>query len=933
MANEPKLIDIGKIEKLAKALDARMKSSVSAEESRALTAETSLSIAIDEVRDMFDGKALKYLTQAEYDALPDEEKNSAEISYFITDAEDLSHVHDNMDFLNELSEAVFEGIDASIKLLQQNKLDVNVFNNEKESIMNNINNVIDDLNEECARADAAESSLQQKAQEIENMFDGRSLKYLTQVEYDALSDEEKNSIEISYFITDAEDLSHIHNNMEFLNDLSEAYLNNSYQKIIDDNLETNEKTVYGAINELNSNINNLNNTYQTIEDDSLNTEDKTIVGSINEVNNKIQIENNRAEAAESTLENFIQEVEDMFDGKSLKYLTQAEYDALSDEEKNSIEISYFITDAEDLSHVHSNMDFLDGLSDAYLDSNYQKIMDDNLNTTEKTIHGAINELKNEIDSLDNIYQKVEDTSLNTENKTIVEAINEIDSKVQVESNRSEAAELALENSILEVESMFDGKALKYLTQAEYNELSDEEKNSVEISYFITDAEDLSHSHNNIEFLDGLSEAFLDSNYQKIIDDNLNTTEKTICGAINELDEELNNLDNVYQTIEDDNLNTENKTISGAINEIDNEIKVENNRAEAAELALENSIQEVENMFDGKALKYLTQVEYDALSDEEKNSTEISYFITDATDLSHSHSNIEFLDDLSEAYLSSNYQKTIDDNLETTEKTICGAINELKNEIADLDNVYQKTEDDNLNTEDKTIVGSINEVNNKIQIENSRSEAAELTLKNSIQEVEFMFDGKSLKYLTQAEYNELSNEEKNSTEISYFITDTEDLSHIHDNIEFLNNLSEDYLSNFIEESSINAKTVNGYSIWAGTTAELEAIETRDPNTIYFEIDNDDTGEEVIQVDIVDGYLNLTTDKYQKTNMITGTELVFPEVTKFTEIHLYFDAENDMDLILPSNCKSRVSPNIESGNSYEIIATYNTIRWLVNIIVYS
>ena len=83
-------------------------------------------------------------------------------------------------------------------------------------------------------------------------------------------------------------------------------------------------------------------------------------------------------------------------------------------------------------------------------------------------------------------------------------------------------------------------------------------------------------------------------------------------------------------------------------------------------------------------------------------------------------------------------------------------------------------------------------------------------------------------------------------------------------------------------------LNGYSIWVGTTAELEAIEERDPKTLYFEIgDNTDTEEEVVQVDVVDGVLQLTADKYQKTNMIDGTEILFPSVDKFTEIHLYFN----------------------------------------------
>ena len=132
--------------------------------------------------------------------------------------------------------------------------------------------------------------------------------------------------------------------------------------------------------------------------------------------------------------------------------------------------------------------------------------------------------------------------------------------------------------------------------------------------------------------------------------------------------------------------------------------------------------------------------------------------------------------------------------------------------------------------------------------------------------------------------------------------------------------------------VDALTLNGYSLWVGTTEELEAITERDPNTLYFEID-DGTGEEVVQVDIVDGVLQLTDDKYQKTDMLDGTTIVFPTVSRFTEIHLYFTAESNMNINLPDDCKWRVEPNIEEGKSYEIVATYNTIEWLVNVIVYS
>ena len=57
----------------------------------------------------------------------------------------------------------------------------------------------------------------------------------------------------------------------------------------------------------------------------------------------------------------------------------------------------------------------------------EKIGDvNNLNTNSKTIIGAINEVKDDVDKKDlSAYQTVEDNNLLTTNKTIVEAINEV----------------------------------------------------------------------------------------------------------------------------------------------------------------------------------------------------------------------------------------------------------------------------------------------------------------------------------------------------------------------------------------------------------------------------------------------------------------------------------------------------------------------------
>ena len=100
----PKLTNKDHLDKLAKALDARAKASIKAsvaeESARAQEVETTLQGQIADTLDMFGGKAIRYITQAQYNQLSDEEKNDPTIAYFITDAEDLSHSHSNKNLLD-----------------------------------------------------------------------------------------------------------------------------------------------------------------------------------------------------------------------------------------------------------------------------------------------------------------------------------------------------------------------------------------------------------------------------------------------------------------------------------------------------------------------------------------------------------------------------------------------------------------------------------------------------------------------------------------------------------------------------------------------------------------------------------------------------------------------------------------------------------------
>lgn len=65
----------------------------------------------------------------------------------------------------------------------------------------------------------------------------------------------------------------------------------------------------------------------------------------------IQAEENRSLAAEQALLNKIDKVELMLGGRSIKYVLQEQFDALSEEEKNDPTITYFITNAEEIVYV------------------------------------------------------------------------------------------------------------------------------------------------------------------------------------------------------------------------------------------------------------------------------------------------------------------------------------------------------------------------------------------------------------------------------------------------------------------------------------------------------------------------------------------------------------------------------------------------------
>ena len=179
-----------------------------------------------------------------------------------------------------------------------------------------------------------------------------------------------------------------------------------------------------------------------------------------------------------------------------------------------------------------------------------------------------------------------------------------------------------------------------------------------------------------------------SDYQKIDEDTLTTNDKTIPGAINELDAEIGNTTHYEKddtntglivvadgTLTDNTTEIEEKDVLG-IATVGEYVKLVNatginkiledtdDRLDKIETVKNADFKQaiIDEILDGVQPKYVTQAEYDALSDTDKNNPKIEYHITDAPIVE--------------------YQLKTDDDLTTTDKTTTGAINELDAEIGD-----------------------------------------------------------------------------------------------------------------------------------------------------------------------------------------------------------------------------------------------------------
>ena len=158
--------------------------------------------------------------------------------------------------------------------------------------------------------------------------------------------------------------------------------------------------------------------------------------------------------------------------------------------------------------------------------------------------------------------------------------------------------------------------------------------SVDLSGYAT-KDELNSKANTSDIPTNTSELYNDSGFltsipsEYVTETEMNEAIANVSSGGSISQEEINTAVNNYLT--------EHPVSSGATAE--QAAQIETNKNDIADI--------INNKLDGKTFKFLTQAEYDALSESEKNNEIIEYHITDAIENSHTHTNKEVLDKMSE----------------------------------------------------------------------------------------------------------------------------------------------------------------------------------------------------------------------------------------------------------------------------------------------
>ncbi|UJB29385.1 hypothetical protein [Spiroplasma platyhelix] len=533
----------------------------------------------------------------------------------------------------------------------------------------------------------------------------------------------------------------------------------------DDGLNTTDKTVVGAINEIKSvndtqttNINqntaditeiktdyvkgsdlgNQLDIKQNKTDDGLNTTDKTVVGAINEIKSvndtqTTNINQNTTNISQNT--NDINQIKtDYVKSSDLGNELDTKQDKTDNElnttnktvvgainEIKSVNDTQTTNINQNTTNISQNTNDINQIKTDYVKGSdlgnqldiKQNKTDDGLNTTIKTVVGAINEIKSVNDTqTTNINQNTADiTEIKTDYVKSSDLGNELDTKQDKTDDGLNTTDKTVVGAINEIKSVNDTQTTNI------------NQNTADITEIKTDYVKGSDLGNQLDIK------------QNKTDDGLNTTDKTVVGAINEIksvnDTQTTNINqnttNISQNTNDINqIKTDYVKSSDLGNELDTKQDKTDNELNTTNKTVVGAINEIKSVNDTQT----TNINQNT-TNITQNTNDINQIKTDYVKSSDLGNELDTKQD-----------KT-DDGLNTTDKTVVGAINEIKsvndtqttninqnttnisqntNDINQIKTDYVKSSDlgneldtkqdktDNeLNTTNKTVVGAINEI--------------------------------------------------------------------------------------------------------------------------------------------------------------------------------------------------------------------------------
>lgn len=428
--------------------------------------------------------------------------------------------------------------------IQENATELNNLKTEVDTIHETVNTNTTEIGEVKVNVSTNTDGLKKaKTDIVQNTADISALQNKSSQIDTKLSDLEQSATALNNNLNTLS--STVANNTNSISTLNEQIQNiepfdktilNDYQKKVDNDLIGDDKNLISVVNK---NVNSINsvatdvntnkadianlktrvdniqpfdetklNQYQTKQDNALDTQSKQVITAINEVNSKSNTNTSQLNDLNTKVNNNTTEVTNL------------------SSEISTVKTNLQSTNSE-VSALKTQVDNIPSFDESKLDK-YQTIQSDSLTTTNKTIPTAINEInantnsnsteinsiKQQLDDIEpfdksvlNDYQTKVDTTLNIADGNIVKAIQLNNSEIQ-----SNKAQITLNTNSITSNTNTITETNNKLNTAE------------------TKLNDLK---NKVDTLTPFDETKLDS-YQKKTDDTLNTDVKTVTGAINEL---------------------------------------------------------------------------------------------------------------------------------------------------------------------------------------------------------------------------------------------------------------------------------------------------------------------------------------------------------------------------------------------------------------